>query len=363
MKGRKSRLENKKEASKTWNSAFDLLRILSAFSVVVIHVTTKYILANEVGSVDFNIANFINSVSRFGVPVFVMISGAIFLSPDKEVRIGRLWTKNILRLFAMFWIWSFAYYVFQSLYLWDYAFWKEGLVRTLVGCVYASEHFWFIFMIIGLYALVPVLRTWIHNASKKEAFYFVGLFVVFHILRMTFVLLIDKDLIQELLEMVEIVTLTGYIGYFVLGYILIRYGIPKWCKIVLYCMVPVGIAVNYHVSAIMSAKAGVYTPGIYDSYGIFTFFHVVALFVFVTDLFARKKNCFPAKLGKNLALDTLGIYIMHIAVLEVLVQEGIIYGQVPVVVGIAGLSLICFILPALAAGLLRRIPFVGRYLC
>ena len=51
--------------TKARNISFDVLRIISALSVVVLHVTTKFIMMNEVGSLDFRIANLINSISRF----------------------------------------------------------------------------------------------------------------------------------------------------------------------------------------------------------------------------------------------------------------------------------------------------------
>ena len=139
------------------NDSLDVLRVIAAFSVVVLHVSGQFIMASPVGSAEFCISNFMNSISRFGVPVFVMISGAIFLAEEKMVTIPKIWFKNILRLLIVFWVWSFGYYVFQSLYFWNYDFWNQGLLRTITGCVYASEHFWFLFMIIGLYALVPIL--------------------------------------------------------------------------------------------------------------------------------------------------------------------------------------------------------------
>jgi surface polysaccharide O-acyltransferase-like enzyme len=144
-------------------------------------------------------------------------------------------------------------------------------------------------MIIGLYALVPLLRTWLHHAEKKELDYFVVLFIVFQIGRATITTLIDKSLVEKIFDMVKIVELSWYLGYFVLGYILVRYGVSRKVKRFLYLMVPVGIVANYLISDAMSVRQGVYTAGIYDSFGIFTFLHSVALFVFVTDLFGRKR--------------------------------------------------------------------------
>jgi len=99
--------------TKKRNISFDLLRIISAFSVVMLHVSGEYIYRYQVGSLEFSLSNFMNSISRFGVPVFVMISGAIFLSESKMVSIKTLWCKNIFRMCLVFGIWSFSYYVYQ----------------------------------------------------------------------------------------------------------------------------------------------------------------------------------------------------------------------------------------------------------
>lgn len=344
--------------------AFDVLRIVSAFSIVMLHVSGAFIMENPVGSPDFRMANFMNSISRFGVPVFVMISGAIFLSEDKTVTLKKLWLGNIFRMVLIFGIWSFGYYVYQSLYWWKFDFWRHGIVRTITGCVYASDHFWFIFMIIGLYALVPILRTWLHHAEKKELFYFVALFMVFQIGRTTITTLVDKSLVVKIFDMVKILELSWYLGYFVLGYILVNFGVSRKIKSFLYLMVPVGIVANYLISDVMSVRQGAYTPGIYDSFGVFTFLHSVALFIFVRDLFAGKGLGERAtKLCTSVALDTLGIYLMHVELLDFCVKNRIVIGHLPTIPGILLLSLLCFAVSGLTAALLRRIPFVGKYIC
>ena len=103
---------------------FDLLRIISAFGIVVLHAGSMYIDRNPVTSMNFCVANFYDSLSRFGIGMFVMISGAIFLSEQKEISIKRLWTRNIMRMLIVYGVWAFGYYVFTSLYYWKYDFWK-----------------------------------------------------------------------------------------------------------------------------------------------------------------------------------------------------------------------------------------------
>lgn len=82
--------------------AFDGLRILAAFAVVVLHTAAPLFL-NSYSSSDWAVVNMYESLVRWSVPVFFMISGALFLNKGKEVNIGRLYGKNIFRiLFAYF---------------------------------------------------------------------------------------------------------------------------------------------------------------------------------------------------------------------------------------------------------------------
>lgn len=346
------------------NISFDVLRILAALSVVMLHASAEFIEINSVGTADFRLANAMNSFSRFGVPVFVMISGAIFLSEEKKVTTKKLWLGNILRMLIVFGVWSFGYYVYQSLYYWNFDFWRQGIVRTITGMVYASNHFWFFFMIIGLYALVPILRTWVHNADKKELDYFVILFVIFQIGRTTMTALVDKSLMLKLADMFKITELSWYLGYFVLGYILMKYEVSQKTKWLLRIMIPVGIWANYVISDLMSLKNGVYSPGIYDSFGVFTFFHVVALFVFTNDFFVKKNiGKKTAKVVSEVALATLGIYVMHVGLLDFFRSKGFLIGNMNPVAGSLLLTIICFVVCGMVAAVLRRIPFVGKYIC
>ena len=59
---------------------------------------------------------------------------------------------------------------------------------------------------------------------------------------------------------------------------------------------------------------------------------------------------------------TLGIYLTHVGIIDLLKQLGIHSATVPVV-GVPLLAILVFLLGCMASALLRRIPLVGRYLC
>lgn len=348
---------------KSRNISFDLLRIIAAFSVVVLHVCSKYIDLCPVGTMDFNAANFYNSINRFGVPIFVMISGAIFLNPQKQVDTKRLWLHNIFRIFIVYLVWGFLYYLYQCIHDWNFNLWTAGIVRTVKGIVYGSDHLWFLPMIIGLYMLVPILRSWLGKATKQNVEYFLVLFFVFQIAKTTVEILLGSSLVTRITELFKIVELTGYLGYFVLGYYLTNYEVSKKIRYAVYLSVPADIALNYLVSWKFSNIIGYYHPGVYDCFGIFTFAEVIAIFMVIINVVSEKK--IPTGLSKfikNVSSDTFGIYLGHVMILNFAYSEGWFSKALPSALYVLPVSLAVFTAMCLVSAGLRRLPFVGRYL-
>ncbi len=58
------------------SSYISVLRIIAIFLIILIHSSSGYLNSNDFNSFDWNYANWINSFSRFAVPLFVIISGA-----------------------------------------------------------------------------------------------------------------------------------------------------------------------------------------------------------------------------------------------------------------------------------------------
>lgn len=84
----------------------DFLRILATAAVMILHTASKVWYASDIGSFNWNASNVWDSIVRWCVPVFAMISGTLFLNPDNEIRIKNLYTRNICRVLTAFIFWS-----------------------------------------------------------------------------------------------------------------------------------------------------------------------------------------------------------------------------------------------------------------
>lgn len=154
-------------------SNFDLLRIISTFAVVLIHVNANVADSNNISLVGFNICSLINIITRFSVPCFVMLSGAFILSNEKNADYKHFYAKSFYKIgipLVIILILSFLIAEMKSIIggrdLLNPVF--ELLSGNLNNC-------WFMFMLVGLYFLVPIVIRIKKSISNRS--YIIGSFI------------------------------------------------------------------------------------------------------------------------------------------------------------------------------------------
>jgi surface polysaccharide O-acyltransferase-like enzyme len=148
-------------------------RSLAALAVVLIHVTAYYIsrpawVLSEPESL-FTFA--LNSAGRWAVPMFVMITGFLFLSrPSFNLR--DFYTKRASRLIPPFVFFSVLYFLLAYGADYGLAFNQAGLnhsIHELVTLKPAFYHLWYLHMLIGLLAIgVPIAWIMASRLANKQ---------------------------------------------------------------------------------------------------------------------------------------------------------------------------------------------------
>jgi len=192
------------------------LRVIALLAVIVTH-TAAIPLGNwgKISHDQWLAANFYNALTRFAVPVFVMITGALLLGRDDEL--FNFLRRRLLRVITPFLFWSLIYvaYGFYNDELINTHHWWTNTKLILHQLKYgASYHLWYVYMLIGLYLITPVLNKFIRHATKKEIQYFLLIWLL--------TMLITQPYLQRFNPQIDIRYFTGYIGYLVLGYYLHR---------------------------------------------------------------------------------------------------------------------------------------------
>lgn len=202
---------------------FDALRIVSIFFVIVVHITSVGLRLCETATSAW-IANWlINSISHWSVPVFFMVSGALFLDPNRELSIEKLYKKNIFRIAICIIVWGFLYSLLDQ-YLYGTLSSKSVLI-AVYGIITGNTgyHLWFLYTLVMLYIAVPLFRLITCHASKRQLEYALIMWGVFSLLiGQINAFAAETEFSTGLLPYSPFV-ITGYGGYFLLGYYLTAY--------------------------------------------------------------------------------------------------------------------------------------------
>ena len=157
----------------------DVLRVIACLSVVMLHSSAAYVM-KDIGSFNFWAGNFFNSLARIGVPLFVMISGTLMLDKNYEMNAKKI-KRHIKKMVIFFVSWSAIYCVLSNIA--EPLLTKQQISVDIADIVSSfikgHYHLWFIYLIVGLYLIVPLLRLWVRDENKKYVEYFIILSLVF----------------------------------------------------------------------------------------------------------------------------------------------------------------------------------------
>lgn len=349
----------KSNDNRIWH--YDLLRILACFSVIMLHSAAQCWYILPVTHSSWLTANTYDGLFRFGVPIFVMISGALFLAPGRECSLKRLYTHNILRLVIVYVFWSLAYALWTAHHNPGLG---QGWKAFLKLCIEARYHMWFIPMLIGIYMLLPILRILTAHAEKKILEYFLLLFVVCQILQQTALAFTASGTVTKALTLLPVEMAQSYLGYFILGYYLAHFPMKRAWHFRLYLAGFVSIIAGALLSNYLSVKSGVPNTLIYDSYSIFIFLGSAAIFLFFKEEVSRLRiGTRTGKVIRGISDCTLGIYLIHLMVMEGLYYLGFYSMSVNNLIGIPLLAVLCFVIGLMVIAMVRRIPLIGKRIC
>ncbi len=163
----------------------DLIRTLAIFLVILLHASNEILQAPSVPQEYWWTAVAYKSVSLVCVPLFVMLSGALLLQPAKLNEPIRVFLKKRLsRIGLAFAFWS-AVYLAWGFFLTNTPVTLGNIGKGILYDLFsgANYQFWFIYLIVGLYLITPILRVIIAYGSDRILRYllllwFVGIAIV-----------------------------------------------------------------------------------------------------------------------------------------------------------------------------------------
>lgn len=294
----------------------DFLRVFSMIFVVMIHVVFDLFNNATVSSSEWQIFNAYDSLSRWSVPVFVMISGALFL--DSKKPFGQILKKNVLRLAIAYVVWTIIYSTICNIYYNDFN-------TTLDQLINGHFHMWFILMMIGLYLVTPLLRKIVEEKSTIRLFLILALIFAMFLPDLVKVLESFPSLTtQKIIQFINqtkynfnVFVPLGYAGYFVLGYVLNKFEISKKLECAIYIMGAAGFVYTLLATYLRSNAAHFAYVGFYEYTSTNVAMMAAAVFVFFKKHYrVKKSDSLYSKTVSRLSKYSFGVYLVHVAVLE-----------------------------------------------
>ncbi len=342
----------------------DVLRIISIFAVIVLHAVGELWGLIPIRSKSWVALTLIDSLFRFAVPVFVMVSGVFMLSPEKNRGIRDLYSKNILRIVTSFVFWSLIYLVYHQILdlSTDKASYKFDF-QAILNSFFAGEyHLWFMYMIVGLYIATPIIRKLVEKKSSMH--YFLIIWLVF-CLGVNFIKLIPNvgNYAYTALGLFRISAAVEFSGYYVLGYYLHNYEIKKPIRILTYVLAffaTIGMAL---VTVYTSFKSDQNVTKYLDYLLPMTAIQSIAVFLFVQNIF-KSKNPLPKtpKAIYILSKISFGVYLSHLIIMKIIKNVCMSHFSLPTYALFGLLIISALIISPLLSYLLNKIPGLKKYI-
>ena len=377
----------------------DWMRVAACFMVILVHSTEPFYLGGD-GSLILNQADafwssFFDSFVRACVPLFVVASS--YLQFPLHYSAGEFFRRRTVRVLIPFVVWLLVY-----AFVWGEP--ASNLKSLLLNFNYSAGHLWFVYMLIGVYLIMPLLSPWAEKVGKKELQVYLGIWLF-----TTFIPLIRDWVSSDPLAVAYGPTgiprqalyplwgeaswngyglfyyMSGFIGYLLLGLYFRKFvGELSWSK-TLGIAIPAwlgGFAITfggflrrvYETSGGNFPAEGIINDAVYwettwcnDTIG-------VALMTVAWILLFRKiknEGCFYKKVLLPVSKASYGVYLSHILLLVPIGgavrewlgsgDEGLLgFWTTPVEIVLS--AVLAFVAVSALSVLIQKIPKIGKYI-
>ena len=338
----------------------DLLKAFAIFLVAVGHVSSQTLIY-PVFNLNWIVADVYSTIAKISIPIFMMISGVLLFNRDYDYFgfIKKRYPRILIPV--IFWL---AMYVILG-----FTFgWVEGqtpgtsilsigkfIFLMFLGHPGYLIHYWYVWLILSAYLIIPIINKWIKNSDFSEIKYFLIIWLVtcaFTTFKLPYVNL-------------DLRYFAGPLGYFVLGYYLHNCD-SKWLNktwlwfIVLIVSTAIKVWLTYHYSVLAGDFRGV------DYYDLTTVAEAFSLFLIFRNINFNGKLSF-LKRGKtasnilSLSIFTFGIYLSHLLLFKYLLLRGVDFAGMNALISVPVFSIVLLVVAWFTMIILSKIPVLRKF--
>lgn len=160
-----------------------ILRIAATLAVVFLHTNNTISNNRDIFLIDaekmrfFSINNFL---MNWAVPVFFMITGVLLLDSNKFITfkacVNKYSRRIVLALFTFGVPFSMLEIFVKNRKI-SFFILEEAIGNVITGNSWS--HLWYLYTLIGIYLILPILKTFVNNAEKATVRYIIWIFFIF----------------------------------------------------------------------------------------------------------------------------------------------------------------------------------------
>jgi len=354
------------EKSKERIVYLDWLRLIACLMVMIVHSSEQIYSDDYSFSFPSEIAKwavifFQSFVRPTAVPLFLMAS-AYLLVPVKTDLIT-FYKKRFTRVLIPLLVFVGLYAVLPM--LWGAETPSEAwtnFYHAYINFPVAGSHLWFVYMLLGLYLIMPIISPWLEKATKKEELLILGVWLftcTFYRLRP----LLGGDIFGECWwnENATFYYVSGFVGYVVLGHYIrkhLNWDLKKIMRICIPIFI-IGYALCVFSASYYSTRCT--TPAELERDWQNTTVIAVAMSFSLFMIFSTIKS--SGKFYNNVVLKiskaSYGMYLMHMLILPHFfrVYNPIMPAYLTIPITAISTYLVCFVI----SHLISKLPF-GKYI-
>ena len=295
--------------------SFDIIRIVAICAVVMIHSSGGFVFLYPPGTINFMFGNICDGASRLGVPLFVMLSGALILREEYEFTIKKS-IKYALNIIGLLYFWSLIYALVWNLLYPSIKGLPVSLNDFFSAFLEGYYHQWYLFRVVGLYLLSPILKSFIKKENCKLVLWYIFLsiiilfavpFIDYWINRVTN----STDLLQTYLNRFNVDFLGEFIVYYLLGWYISTIEISKKYRRYIYVSGIVGILITILCTHFFAYDGTTVSEFFYSMLSINVLCYSLAVFTFLFYQYQHIESTRFQGIIRILSDLSFGVYIIH----------------------------------------------------
>ena len=320
------------------NINYDIIRIIACAMIIMMHSP----ISNENANGFF--LSSLSYLSAPGIGLFFMISGALLLPIHSDTK--SFFKKRFTKILFPALFWSLFYLCVKTIFIG-----KSIDIKAILSLLFSAQGnpvLWFVYTLVGLYLLAPILSKWLQGSSIRELEFYLGLWTI--------------TLCYPLLKYIVVINssdtgilyyFSGYAGYFILGFYLKSYpNRTSWQLLISLLIISMAVPV---ICKLEQVKV--------DFYDLFWY---LSIFVVVQCVCWWKLICGSSQINigpktsrfiTELSKMTFGIYLVHIFIMRnILWHNNFILSINNYYLQTAVIIILTFILSAICTYLISLLP-------